>query len=175
MLSDKDTVPNARLLDPNVLSPTFTQQQQLKNWYGFPDQLSVDRYTIDGKTQDYVVAARELNAAGLAGQQTDWIQRHMVYTHGDGFVAAPANTVVDGYPDYTVSDVSNVAGQDQGRPAADLLRAADHRLRHRRQRRQHPGPRAGDQRRLLHLLRHGRRTRWATCSSGWCSPPATAR
>ena len=107
VLSDQDTVPNARLLDPNVLSPTFTQQQQLKNWYGFPDQLSVDRYTIDGKTQDYVVAARELNAAGLSGSQTDWIQRHMVYTHGDGFVAAPANTVVDGYPNYTVSDVSS--------------------------------------------------------------------
>ena len=107
VLSDQETVPNARLLDPNVLSPTFTQQQQLKNWYGFPDQLSVDRYTIDGKTQDYVVAARELNAAGLSGSQTDWIQRHMVYTHGDGFVAAPANTVVDGYPDYTVSDVAS--------------------------------------------------------------------
>ncbi len=140
VLNDKDTVPNARLLDPNVLSPTFTQQQQLKNWYGFPDQLSVDRYTIDGKTQDYVVAVRELNANGLAGQQTDWIQRHMVYTHGDGFVAAPANTVVNGYPDYTVSDVSQkgkikvdqprvyygqlttdyaIVGTDQGTPARE--------------------------------------------------------
>ncbi|MET3803936.1 uncharacterized membrane protein (UPF0182 family) [Nakamurella sp. UYEF19] len=107
VVDDTGTVPNARLLDPNVLSPTFTQQQQLRNWYGFPDQLAVDRYTINGKTQDYVVAARELNEAGLSGDQTNWINKHMVYTHGDGFVAAPANTVVNGgYPDYTISDIS---------------------------------------------------------------------
>ena len=106
-LTDTETATNARLLDPNVLSPTFTQQQQLKNWYGFPDQLSVDRYTIDGKTQDYIVAARELNEDGLQDNQTDWIQRHMVYTHGDGFIAAPANQVINGYPNYEVADVSH--------------------------------------------------------------------
>jgi len=106
IISDQDTVPNARLLDPNVLSPTFTQQQQLRNFYGFPDQLAVDRYTVGGKTQDYVVAVRELNADGLNDAQKNWINEHMVFTHGDGFVAAPANTVDNGYPDYTVSDIS---------------------------------------------------------------------
>ncbi len=106
IISDQDTVPNARLLDPNVLSPTFTQQQQLRNFYGFPDQLAVDRYTVKGKTQDYVVAVRELNADGLNDAQKNWINEHMVFTHGDGFVAAPANTVDNGYPDYTVSDIS---------------------------------------------------------------------
>ncbi|MEJ7647932.1 MAG: UPF0182 family protein [Nakamurella sp.] len=107
---DKDTVPNARLLDPNVLSPTFTQQQQVKNYYGFANQLSVDRYTIDGDTQDYLVAARELSTANLFGQQNDWIQRHLVYTHGDGILAAPANEVSNGYPNYKVSDLSNPKG-----------------------------------------------------------------
>ena len=106
IISDQDTVPNARLLDPNVLSPTFTQQQQLRNFYGFPDQLAVDRYTVGSKTQDYVVAVRELNADGLNDAQKNWINEHMVFTHGDGFVAAPANTVDNGYPDYTVSDIS---------------------------------------------------------------------
>jgi len=106
VVNDKDTVPNARLLDPNVLSPTFTQQQQLRNWYGFPDQLSVDRYTINGKTQDYVVAARELDEGGLSGDQTNWINKHMVYTHGDGFIAAPANKLANGYPAYQVADIS---------------------------------------------------------------------
>ena len=91
-------MPNARLLDPNVLSPTFTQQQQLRNFYGFPDQLAMDRYTVDGKTQDYVVAVRELNADGLNDAQKNWINEHMVFTHGDGFVAAPANTVVERLP-----------------------------------------------------------------------------
>ncbi len=106
LAKDTQTVPNVRLLDPNLLSDTFTQKEQIENFYGFPNQLSVDRYTIKGKTQDYVVAAREIDANKLADNQTDWINQHLVYTHGNGFVAAPANTVVDGYPQFTVSDLS---------------------------------------------------------------------
>ena len=49
---DKATIPNVRLLDPSVLSQTFTQLQQRENFYGFPDKLDVDRYTIGGKMQD---------------------------------------------------------------------------------------------------------------------------
>ncbi|MGS0688286.1 UPF0182 family membrane protein [Nakamurella sp. GG22] len=118
IISDTDTLPNARLLDPNVLSPTFTQQQQLRNFYGFPDQLAMDRYTVNGKTQDYVVAARELNADGLNDAQKNWINEHMVFTHGDGFVAAPANTVNNGYPDYNVSDIAAIGRENNPIPVA---------------------------------------------------------
>jgi len=120
IISDTDTLPNARLLDPNVLSPTFTQQQQLRNFYGFPDQLAMDRYTVDGKTQDYVVAVRELNAEGLNDAQKNWINEHMVFTHGDGFVAAPANTVSNGYPDFTngVSDIANIGNPNSKIPVS---------------------------------------------------------
>jgi uncharacterized membrane protein (UPF0182 family) len=102
--NDTQTIPNARLLDPNVLSETFTARQQIRNIYGFAPKLDIDRYTIDGKTQDYVVAVRELNSAGLSGNQASWINAHTVYTHGNGFVAAPANQVV------------SVAGQEGGEP-----------------------------------------------------------
>jgi hypothetical protein len=120
IVADTDTVPNARLLDPNVLSPTFTQQQQLRNFYGFPDQLAMDRYTVNGKTQDYVVAVRELNADGLNDAQKNWINEHMVFTHGDGFVAAPANSVNNGYPDFTntVSDIANIGNPNSKIPVA---------------------------------------------------------
>ena len=118
IINDEDTLPNARLLDPNVLAPTFTQQQQLRNFYGFPDQLAMDRYTVDGQTQDYVVAVRELNADGLNDAQKNWINEHMVFTHGDGFVAAPANTVADGYPDYSVSDIANIGNPNSDIPVA---------------------------------------------------------
>src|SRR5918911_2207277 len=94
--NDTQTIPNARLLDPNVLSDTFTARQQIRNVYGFPEKLDIDRYAIDGKTQDYVVAVRELDSAGLSENQDTWINRHTVYTHGNGFVAAPANEVVSG-------------------------------------------------------------------------------
>ena len=92
--ADRATTSNIRLLDPTIVSPAFTQFQQGKNFYNFPDQLSMDRYTgPDGQLRDYVVAARELNPDRLIDNQRDWINRHTVYTHGNGFVASPANTV----------------------------------------------------------------------------------
>ncbi|WP_200172799.1 UPF0182 family protein [Tomitella cavernea] len=113
--ADETTVENLRLLDPNILSPTFTQQMQLKNFYGFPKTLSIDRYMVDGELRDFIVAARGLNPQSLTGNQTDWINQHTVYTHGNGFVAAQANTIrtggdedgdAGGYPVYQVSDLS---------------------------------------------------------------------
>ncbi len=107
--NDTETIPNARLLDPNVLSPTFTARQQIRNVYGFPEKLDIDRYTVDGETRDYVVAVRELNSSGLSENQSSWINRHTVYTHGNGFVAAPANEVVAGQeggePNFTTGDL----------------------------------------------------------------------
>ncbi|KLL11752.1 MULTISPECIES: UPF0182 family protein [Protofrankia] len=96
--ADSATLSNARLLDPNVLSATYDQLQQIRGYYGFPASLDIDRYAIAGSdgregTQDYVVSVRELDQGGLAPQQRNWINLHLTYTHGKGFVAAPANTV----------------------------------------------------------------------------------
>src|SRR3954464_2675575 len=116
--NDTQTIPNARLLDPNVLSETFTARQQIRNVYGFPKKLDIDRYTLPDPTtgqmttRDYVVAVRELNSAGLSDNQDTWINRHTVYTHGNGFVAAPANEVVAGQqggePNFTTKDLPPV-------------------------------------------------------------------
>ena len=124
--ADVTTIANVRLLDPNVLSRTFTQQQQLKNFFSFPEQLDIDRYRIGGELQDYIVGARELSPNNLTGNQRDWINRHTVYTHGNGFVAAPANRVNaavrdaaeasesnSGYPIYTVSDIASLGSGRQ--------------------------------------------------------------
>jgi len=51
--------------------PTFTQLQQGRNIFGFPQKLNIDRYTVNGNTQDYVVAAREINPANLQPSQQD--------------------------------------------------------------------------------------------------------
>ncbi|PND57122.1 membrane protein [Mycobacterium sp. ENV421] len=113
--SDRATTSNIRVLDPTIISPAFTQFQQGKNFYYFPDQLSIDRYQgPDGQLRDYVVAARELNPDRLQDNQRDWINRHTVYTHGNGFIASPANTVRGiandpnqngGYPEFLASVV----------------------------------------------------------------------
>ena len=112
---NRATTSNIRVLDPTIVSPAFTQFQQGKNFYTFPDQLSIDRYQgSDGNLRDYVVAARELNPDRLIDNQRDWINRHTVYTHGNGFIASPANTVRGiandpnqngGYPEFLVNVV----------------------------------------------------------------------
>lgn len=92
--SDRATIPNIRLLDPAKISETFTQLEQGRAFYGFQSKLDIDRYVQnDGTKQDYIVAARELNAAGLTGNQQDWINQHLVYTHGNGIVVAPADKI----------------------------------------------------------------------------------
>jgi uncharacterized membrane protein (UPF0182 family) len=103
---DKGTLPNARLLDPNKLGPTFKQLQGVRNYFGFVDSLDIDRYTVNGVTQDYVVGTRELDQQQLRPDQRNWINLHLTYTHGNGFVAAPANRVTNkGEPVFTVGDI----------------------------------------------------------------------
>jgi uncharacterized membrane protein (UPF0182 family) len=124
--NDTETIPNARLLDPNVLSQTFTARQQIRNVYGFPEKLDIDRYTLpDPATgqeaaRDYVVAVRELNSQGLSENQDTWINRHTVYTHGNGFVAAPANEVVAGQeggePNFTTKDLPTIGNIEVEQP-----------------------------------------------------------
>ena len=121
------TLSNIRVLDPTVLSSTFTQQQQLRNFFGFPDELAIDRYDVDGEMQDYVVGAREINPNTLRENQRDWINRRTVYTHGTGLVMAPADRVNEladdagsdsgGFPSYTTLDV---AGRDGANAPAEL-------------------------------------------------------
>ncbi|WP_131745544.1 UPF0182 family protein [Frankia sp. Cppng1_Ct_nod] len=96
--ADAATLSNTRVLDPNRLSQTYDQLQQIRGYYGFPQSLDIDRYTVAGAdgqsaTHDYVVSVRELDQNGLTEQQRNWINQHLTYTHGKGFVAAPANTV----------------------------------------------------------------------------------
>ena len=86
--SDTGTVPGIRLIDPNVVSPTYQQLEAGKSYYRFADTLDVDRYTIDGKVSDAVVGARELDLAGVPAGQRNWLNDHTVYTHGYGLVAA---------------------------------------------------------------------------------------
>ncbi|MGP6175147.1 UPF0182 family protein [Corynebacterium sp. A21] len=133
--ADEATVSNIRLLDPEILSPTFTQQQQLRNFYGFPETLAMDRYEVEGEVRDFVVAAREMNPNSLQENQQDWINRHTVYTHGNGLIAAPANRVDEvardvgstrgGYPEYVVSDLNSMANDTLRAEAEELGMAVD--------------------------------------------------
>ena len=100
----------------------------------------MDRYNIDNELRDFVVAAREINPNSLRENQKNWINRHTVYTHGNGFVAARANQVDEvardvgsargGYPVFTVSDLQTTdenakKARHRGERTAHLLWSAD--------------------------------------------------
>jgi len=115
LANDAATIANIRLMDPNVLSATFRQLQQIKPYYSFADSLDIDRYVINGKERDMVVSVRELNIDGNPSR--NWINDHLVYTHGFGMVGAYGNTVdADGKPSFTVGDIPPTKGLGEFEP-----------------------------------------------------------
>ena len=115
LATDAATIANIRLMDPNVLSATFRQLQQIKPYYTFPESLDIDRYTVNGVQRDAVVAVRELNIDGNPSR--NWINDHLVYTHGFGFVSAFGNTVdADGKPSFLVGDLPPTTGLGKFEP-----------------------------------------------------------
>ena len=115
LAKDAATIANIRLMDPNVISATFRQLQQIKPYYTFPQSLDIDRYTINGVSRDTVVAVRELNIDGNPSR--NWINDHLVYTHGFGYVAAYGNTVdADGKPNFAVGDLPPTKGLGDFQP-----------------------------------------------------------
>jgi len=104
LADDAATIANIRLMDPNVLSATFRQLQQIRPYYSFPESLDIDRYTVDGVKRDVVIAVRELNIEGNPSR--NWINDHLVYTHGFGLVAAYGNDRdIDGKPKFAVGNL----------------------------------------------------------------------
>jgi len=104
--ADSDTTANIRLLDPQLLSPTFKNLQQFRPYYDFAPSLDVDRFTIDGERRDVVGAVREVSLESLPPQQRNWINDRTVYTHGFGYVAALGEETTDGgRPSFVSSDI----------------------------------------------------------------------
>ncbi len=99
-------LPDVRLLDQGVVPPSFQQLQQVKGYYKFTNPLSMDRYQLPGGSLpvDQVVGVRDM--AGPPSGQDNWINSHLVYTHGFGFVSANANSVTPGgNPSFTEGDI----------------------------------------------------------------------
>ncbi len=113
---DAAALPGIRLMDPSIVGTTFDQLQQVRNYYSFTNTIDVDRYTIDGRETDVVVAARELNQAGIP--ERNWNNLHTVYTHGHGLVVAYGNRRQGmGDPVWITRDIppQGLIGQEQSR------------------------------------------------------------
>jgi len=107
--ADAEALPGIRLIDPQMVQDTFEQLQQVRGYYSFAPVLDVDRYVIDGTETDVVLAAREMDQAGLDPSVQNWNNLHTVYTHGYGIVAAYGNRrQADGEPDWLARDIPTV-------------------------------------------------------------------
>ncbi|MEV0805882.1 UPF0182 family protein [Micromonospora sp. NPDC050200] len=126
LVTDTSVVPNVRLLDPQLVSETYTQLQQVRGFYDFGPKLDIDRYSVANKTSDYVVGVREVNYGELT--QNNWINRHTVFTHGYGLVAAPANQVVCGGQPYFVSGFLGEKAQEACSSQAEQIPASQPRI-----------------------------------------------
>lgn len=119
-LADNEQVlANVRLWDDKPLLDTYKQTQELVPYYLF-NSIGVDRYPVDGRTTQVLISAREVDPTALAEAARTWQNEHLVYTHGFGTVASPANeeTTVGG-PSYLVRDVPpNTA--ERAQPALDI-------------------------------------------------------
>jgi uncharacterized protein len=99
-------VPDFRLQDPDVSSIAFQQLQQVKGYYQFAGVLAMDRYIYGSNPlpQDTVVGIRDM--AGPPAGQANWVNTHLIYTHGYGFVASTAaQTDTNGNPNFIESNI----------------------------------------------------------------------
>src|SRR5262249_19136047 len=86
----KAVLDNVRLWDWHAFQATVSQIQALRPYYVFSDT-DVDRYVVDGKYQQTMLAPRELDLRQLPDARTRWINGPFIYTHGYGLVMADVN------------------------------------------------------------------------------------
>jgi uncharacterized protein len=99
------TIENIRLWDPQVLQSVYKQIQEIRQYYEFrvPD---VDRYVINGRLRQVMVAAREMNVDKLEATSRNWINQHLVYTHGYGVTMSTVNEFTpEGLPRLVLRDM----------------------------------------------------------------------
>ncbi len=106
------TMENVRLWDYDYLGKVYSQSQTIKPYYKFLKttaeggkvfDIDIDRYPINGKMRQVMLAARELDVDSLPPSAKTWQNQKLAYTHGYGVVMSPVNRIVEGAPDYFLS------------------------------------------------------------------------
>ena len=107
--ADRATIDNIRLWDWQPLMDTYAQLQEIRTYYKFHD-VDVDRYRLDGGYQSVMLSARELKSSLLPPNAQTWVNRHVLFTHGNGVVMSPVTrTSAEGLPLFYLRDIPPVA------------------------------------------------------------------
>jgi uncharacterized membrane protein (UPF0182 family) len=90
------TLQNIRLWDHQPLLDTFGQLQEIRTYYDFVS-VDNDRYVVNGRPQQVMLSARELNSNSLPNRT--WVNERLTFTHGYGLTLGPVNQVTsEGLP-----------------------------------------------------------------------------
>src|SRR5215831_9025316 len=107
--ANKATIDNIRLWDWQPLIDTYAQLQEIRTYYKFHD-VDVDRYWLDGAYQSVMLSARELRSSLLPPNAQTWVNRHVLFTHGNGVVMSPVTRKsTEGLPLFYLRDIPPVA------------------------------------------------------------------
>jgi uncharacterized protein len=107
--ANKATIDNIRLWDWQPLMDSYAQLQEIRTYYKFHD-VDVDRYRLGDTYQGVMLTARELKASLLPPGAQTWVNRHVLFTHGNGVVMSPvARKSAEGLPVFYLRDIPPVA------------------------------------------------------------------
>jgi uncharacterized protein len=115
--ANRATIDNIRLWDWQPLMDTYGQMQEIRTYYRFHD-VDIDRYWLDGAYQAVMLSARELKSALLPANAQTWVNRHVLFTHGNGLVMSPVTRKTgEGLPIFYLQNIPPVA--DGGPPVTE--------------------------------------------------------
>ena len=99
-------IENIRLWDVEPLQDAYNQLQFMELYYNFLNMDS-DRYVLDGRLRQVLLAARELDPDNLPADAQNWVNRRLQYTHGYGVAMSPATgfTPEEGRPEFFIQDI----------------------------------------------------------------------
>ncbi len=107
IMANEPTMRNVRLWDHKPLLTTFGQLQTIRTYYDFVN-VDSDRYRINGLYRQVLLSPRELSTSSLPSR--NWINSHLIYTHGYGLCMSPVNEYTrDGLPVFFIKDVPPVS------------------------------------------------------------------
>ncbi len=110
VLESKDQLlSEVRLWDPRALHQVLQQFQAIRLYYELTS-VDIDRYHVDGRYRQMMIAPREMQTSNLPEGSRTFVNQHFQYTHGHGLAMAPVSDFTpDGLPELVVRDLPPVS------------------------------------------------------------------
>jgi len=103
---------------------TFNQLQQIRPYYRL-SPLMTDRYVVapDSKQQQMLISSRLINTKGLPSGANNWVNSHLVYTHGYGSAISSVSETNQGMLQFLMGGVPPSVSQEATETPSGLASA----------------------------------------------------